>query len=485
VRITIWLWKDVVPPEKLGEFEGSVVSLPGMLDLSMHFFLQMAVILAVCRLLWPLFKRLGQVQVVAIMVAGFVLGPSLLGLIWPDGQNWLFPTKITVGGVSVAHPSLTIIYAVGQLGLVVYMFLVGASFKVDIFKGHIRHAAATSVAGIGAPLVLGLTVGWIMVTGGGDYYPSKVQPWQGALFLAAAICITAFPMLAWIVYDSGLLNTRLGTMALACAAADDAFAWIMLATVVATTKGSAVGAVLAVVGGLFYLVLMLTVGKAGLKRLSSWADRRPEDGLPIGPLVVTLLVVMVGAWFTDFVGIYSVFGAFIAGTVMPRGRLLDTMRQRLEPLTAYLLLPAFFIYSGLNTQLSLLFEPSVLIMMGIVLLISFVAKFGSVTLAARSQGMSWNESASLGSLMNARGLMELILLNIGLTAGFVNPTLYTILAIMTIVTTFAATPLHHVFERRLARKGLVFGAHGEEPPAPAVVVHKPALTPVPATAEVG
>lgn len=183
-----------------------------------------------------------------------------------------------------------------------------------------------------------------MVTGGGDYFPKSVHPWQGGLFLAAAVCITAFPMLAWIVYDSGLLNTRLGTMALACAAADDAFAWIMLATVVATAKGSVIGAVIALGGGAFYLVFMLTVGKRGLRRLDSWAkSHSPVDQLPAGPLIVTLLVVLIGAWFTDFVGIYAVFGAFIAGTVMPRGRLVEALKERLEPLTAYLLLPAFFI----------------------------------------------------------------------------------------------------------------------------------------------
>jgi Kef-type K+ transport system membrane component KefB len=358
-----------------------------------------------------------------------------------------------------------IIYVVGQLGLILYMFLVGASFKLEIFTKHLRQAGATSFAGITAPMLLGGTLGWIMVQQGG-YFSGKVSAWQGALFLAAAVAITAFPMLAWIVYDSGLLNTRVGTMALACAAGDDACAWILLATVVATTKGSMFGAFLAIGGGLAYLLFMMFIGKPLLRRLNTWHEKQsgPEGNtLPIGPFSVTLLVILMGSWFTDYVGIYSVFGAFVAGAVMPRGALLDVIRERMEPLVAYLLLPAFFIYSGLNTKLSLIFEPSVLLMAALVLVVSFVGKFGAIGLAARAQGMTWREAGSMGALANARGLMELILLNIGLTAGLVDPSLYTILAIMAIITTFMATPVHRIFERGARRAGRVFGPNGEMP----------------------
>jgi Kef-type K+ transport system membrane component KefB len=440
--------------------------MPPLLSIAYHFFFQIAVILATYRLLWPLFRRLAQVQVVAIMVAGFLLGPSVLGWLWPAGQHWLFPTKLTVGTETFTHPSLVVIYVVGQLGLVLYMFLVGASFKLDILGAHVRQAGATSAAGIGVPLVLGGLVGWWMVSAGG-YFTGKVVPWQGALFVAAAVAITAFPMLAWIVYDSGLLNTRLGTMALSCAAIDDACSWVLLATVVATAKGSVFGAVLAVGGGLAYLLFMVYVGRPLLGRLKTWtpphADAERTGGLPIAHVSVVLLVVLTASWFTDMVGIYSVFGAFVAGTVMPRGALLDAIRDRFEPLVAYLLLPAFFIYSGLNTQLSLIMDPSTLLVAGIVLVVSFAAKFGAIGLAARWQGMSWYEAGSMGALANARGLMELILLNIGLEAGLISARLYTILALMTIITTFVATPLQRLFERRLQRTGAKFGPAGEEP----------------------
>lgn len=440
--------------------------MPPLLSIAYHFFLQIAVILLTYRLLWPLFRRLAQVQVVAIMVAGFLLGPSVLGWLWPAAQNWLFPAKLSIGATTIVHPNLTVIYVVGQLGLVLYMFLVGSSFQLNILGAHIRQAGATAATGIGVPLLLGGVLGWSMVSIGG-YFTGKVVHWQGALFVAAAVAITAFPMLAWIVYDSGLLKTRLGTMALSCAAIDDACSWVLLATVVATAKGHVSGAIVAIGGGLGYLLFMIYVGRPLLRRLETWtpprADLERTGGLPIAQLSIVLLVILTASWFTDLVGIYSVFGAFVAGAVMPRGALLDAIRERFEPLVAYLLLPAFFIYSGLNTQLSLIFDSSTLLMAAIVLVASFAAKFAAVGLAARWQGMSWYEAGSMGALANARGLMELILLNIGLEAGLISGKLYTILAIMTIITTFVATPMQRMFERRLAKSGARFGPDGEEP----------------------
>lgn len=437
-----------------------------MLNITYHFFLQMAIILLTYRLLWVLFRRLAQVQVVAIMVAGFLLGPSVFGWLWPSAQHYLFPTKLTIGAETFTHPNITAIYVMGQLGLVLYMFLVGTSFNVEILGDHVRQAGATAFAGIGVPLILGGAGGWWLVSSGG-YFTEKVTHWQGGLFLASAVAITAFPMLAWIIYDSGLSNTRLGTMALSCAAIDDACSWVLLATVVATAKGTPMAAVVAVGGGIGYLLFMIYVGRPLLARILTRKLRRADSettgGIPVAHLTVVLFVLFAAAWFTDLVGIYSVFGAFVAGIVMPHGPLLEKIKERFEPLTAYVLLPAFFIYSGLNTQLSLILNASTLAVAAAVLLVSFAVKFGAVGLAARSQGMSWLEAGSMGSLANARGLMELILLNIGYEANLISARLYTILALMTIVTTFAATPMQRMFERRLHRKGLVFGPSGEEP----------------------
>ncbi|WP_327120487.1 cation:proton antiporter [Nocardia sp. NBC_01730] len=440
--------------------------MPSLLEITTHLFLQLAVILLTYRLFWPLLRRLGQVQVVAVMVAGFLLGPSVFGWAWPHAQQWLFPLELEVGGEPIMHPNLTAIYVVGQLGLILYMFLVGSSFKLDILGSHLRQAGATSAVGVVVPMVLGACVGWWMV-GQGRYFTDKMTNWQGALFLAAAVAVTAFPILAWIVYDSGLLKTRLGTMSLACAAVDDACAWILLAVVVATAKDSMGGAFLAAGGGSAYVLFMTLIGRRLLARLTTWrphsGDNERTGGLAVGPLVVVLVVVLLAASFTDFVGIHSVLGAFIAGLCMPRGALLEQIRERLDPLVAYLLLPAYFIYTGLNTQLSLVFDPAVLAVTALVLLVSFASKFGAVGLVARSQGMGWREAGAMGALANARGLMELVLLNIGLSAGLITAELYTILAIMTLVTTFVATPLQRMFERSAWKNGMVFGPNGEEP----------------------
>ncbi|WP_328403563.1 cation:proton antiporter [Nocardia sp. NBC_00403] len=440
--------------------------MPSLLEITTHFFLQVAVILLTYRLLWPVFHRRGQVQVVAIMVAGFLLGPSVLGWAWPQAQRWLFPTNIEIGGTAVMHPNLTAIYVVGQLGLVLYMFLVGSSFELDILSKHLRQAGTTSATGVAVPTVLGGLVGWWMV-GQGRYFTDEVANWQGALFLAAAVAVTAFPILAWIVYDSGLLNTRLGTMSLACAAVDDACAWVLLAVVVATAQDSMGGVFLAIGGGMAYLLFMTVIARRWLARLDTWVPRRGDaeraGGLPVAPLTVVLLVVLLAACFTDFVGIHSVLGTFVAGLVMPRGELVEQIRQRFEPLVGYLLLPAFFIYTGLNTKLGVIVEPAVLVMTAVVLVVSFAGKFGAVGLVARTQGMGWREAGAMGALANARGLMELVLLNIGLTAGLITLELYTILVVMTTVTTFIATPVQRMFERSAWKKGRVFGPTGEEP----------------------
>lgn len=438
--------------------------MPSYLELTLHFFLQLVVILAAYRLLWPVLRRLGQMQVVAIMAAGFLLGPSVLGAIWPAGQRWLFPATLGIGGETIPHPSLTVIYVVGQLGLVLYMFLVGSSFQTGILTDHFRVAGATATAGLTVPLLFGAATGYVLFQHG-DFFTGKVAAWQAALFLAAAVGITAFPVLAWIIHDSGLHNTRVGTMTLACAAFDDAWSWILLAIVVASAQGNMNSAVLAFVGGGAFVLFMLTAGRRLLRALNGWAEKEmradPAGGLPLGPFTVVLLVVLVCAWFTDWSGIYSVFGAFLAGVVMPRGEWLDRVRERTEPLVAYLLLPAFFVYAGLNTKLSLLLHPVAIVAAAAVLVVSFAGKFGAVSLASRWQGLSWREAGAMGALANARGLMELVLINIGLTQGLITPTLFTILAIMTIVTTFVAGPLFRMFERNAWKNGLVFGATGE------------------------
>lgn len=457
--------------------------MPSLFDLSTHFFLQMAVVLVVCRLVWPLFRWLGQARVVATMSAGFLLGPSGFGALWPAGQQWLFPAVLDIEGTGTTHPSLAILYVLGQLGLVLYMFLVGAAFRTEIFTAHFRVAGVTAAAGLVVPMLLGGAVGGVLA-GNDGWFADGVAVWQAILFVAAAVAITAFPMLASMIQECGLSETRVGTIALACAASDDAVAWILLATVVAGSAGSMNGALPAVGGAALFTGLMLTAGRRLLRSLDRWAapDR---DGVPTSALLVVLVVLMVSAWFTDLVGVHAVLGAFVAGVAMPRGQMLNILRTRMEPLVSGLLLPAFFVFAGLHTDLGLLLVPAALLVTVVVLVLSFGSKFGAVTLAARYQGMGWYEAGALGAFANARGLTELILLTVGLAEGIITPALYTVLAVMAFLTTLATTPLFRWFENRSRAQGLGFGSDGEaEPPTPAAE-GKPAAVPVSAPPEAG
>lgn len=403
-------------------------------DLSVRFFLQLAFILVVCRIVGLIARRVGQPQVVGEMIAGVVMGPSLFGLMLPEWQSYIFPKA-----------SMTILYAISQVGLVLYMFLIGTEFQVDMIRDRLRSAASVSLAGIVTPFILGSMLA-LMLLGDATYFTREVSRWEAMLFLGAAMSITAFPMLARILYERGLTGTSLGTLALAAGSMDDAAAWCILAIVLASFKGDATIATFAIGGGLLYAVAVLTVGRALLRRLG---DRVERDGALRGSLLAFVLaLVMLGAWFTDVIGIYAVFGAFIMGTAMPRGLFAKEIQKQLEPLTTNFLLPLFFVYSGLNTRLGLVDSAY---LWGVTLLVLLAACFGkgvACWLAARLNGEENREALAIGTLMNARGLMELIILNIGLERGVITPTLFTIMVMMAIITTLIATPAFEFVYRR-------------------------------------
>lgn len=424
-------------------------------DLVLKLFLQVTVILAACRIIGVLGRYVGQTQVVSEMIAGVLLGPSLLGQLAPSIQTWLFPQQatITVGAASttIAHPSMSILYAISQIGLVLYMFLVGLEFNGALIKGRLRSAGMVSLAGIAAPFALGALAGLAFI-GESDFFRPGIVPWHAALFTGACMSITAFPMLARIIYEKGISGTRMGTMALAAGSLDDAIAWCLLAVVLASFNSEPSIAVLAVGGGVLYGIGMVFVGRPALAFLSRWTER--DNGITMTTLLTVLLVLMASAWFTDFIGIYAVFGAFIAGTVMPRGRFAFEVRGHMEYLTTTLLLPLFFVYSGLNTRMSLVNTPRLVVLTGVVIALAVVGKGLACTLAARYSGEPWRESLTIGTLMNARGLMELIILNIGLQAGVIRPTLFTIMVLMAVVTTLMASPLfEYLYGRHVAAAG--------------------------------
>ncbi|USI74560.1 cation:proton antiporter [Sphingomonas morindae] len=405
-------------------------------QLSVAFFLEGAAILATARAMGFVAQRwLGQPRVVGEMIAGVLLGPSLLGLIAPAAQALLFPPE-----------TKPILYVIAQLGVGLYMFIVGLGFSREGFAEDARAASLVSMAGMALPFVGAALLVPMLLPLPGLFAPG-LGAGRATLFLGACIAITAFPMLARIIHERGLSGTPLGTLALAAGAVDDAGAWTVLAVVLATFGGGALLIAKTLGGALLFAALVLGLGPRLLRPLG----RRVEAGEDVdhGALALVLGLFLLAAFAMDAVGMHAVFGGFLLGTVMPRGRLTALVRAQVEPLTVVLLLPFFFVYSGLNTRLSLLADPALLLIALAVLAVSVIAKGGACWAAARLAGKDNATAAGIGALMNARGLMELIILNIGLDRGIIGPRLFSILVLMAVLTTFIASPLFE-WSRRLA-----------------------------------
>jgi Kef-type K+ transport system membrane component KefB len=407
-------------------------------QLSAAFFLQMFVILAVCRLVGAMARRLGQPQVVGEMIAGVFLGPSLLGFLFPAAQQMLFPKE-----------SLKVLYVGAQLGVGLYMFLVGVEFDVVTFRNRARSAAWVSSAGMLAPFILGaaLAVGLVKVPG---LFSQKATLLEAMLFLGAAMSITAFPMLARIIYERGLTGTPLGTLALAAGAIGDAGAWCVLAIVLASFGAGPAVAVKAIGGGVLYAVLVLTLGRKLLRRLGTAAER--SGNVSPSLLAVSLMLFMIAVWITDSIGIHAVFGGFLLGIAMPRGLFARGLQRQLEPFAVVFLLPMFFTFSGLNTRLDMVNTGPMLLIAGAVIAAACLGKGGACWAAARLNGEDNRTALAVGTLMNSRGLMELIIINIGLQKGVIQPALFSIMVLMAIVTTLMASPMFEWVYGRHARK---------------------------------
>jgi len=410
-------------------------------ELVLKLLLQLTVILGSCRIVTIVGKRyLGQTDVVCEMIAGVMLGPSLFGAIAPSLQQWLFPKTqlILENGTKIPHPSMAILFAISQVGLVLYMFLIGLEFNSTLIKQRIKSAGLVSFAGIFTPFVLGAIASLFLYTRG-DLFKSGLKSWEAALYLGASMSITAFPMLARMLYERGIAKTHFGTLALAAGSIDDATAWCLLAIVLASFKANSSIAVLAIGGAIGYVLLTIFLGRPAL---NIFARRFARDGaVSIQTLTLVLIILMFCSWFTDAIGVYAVFGAFILGTAMPRGEFAIQISDRLEFLTTSLLLPIFFVFSGLNTQIGLVNTPTLWLITAIIIIIAVCGKGIACMLAAKFAGENWRESATIGALMNARGLMELIILNIGREQGIITDTLFTIMVIMAIVTTLMTSPL--------------------------------------------
>jgi len=408
--------------------------------LAAAFFLQMAIILAACRVAGLVGRRLGQPQVVCEMVAGVCLGPSLFGWLAPGLQAQLFPPE-----------SLRVLYVGAQLGVGLYMFLVGAEFRVDLFQGRVRSALSVSLAGMLVPFLLGaLLTPWLMTIPG--LFSAKATHWEATLFLGAAIAITAFPMLARIIHERGLGGTPLGTLALAAGAIDDAAAWCVLAVVLASFGKGAHLAYQAIGGGIAYALFLVLVGRRLLVPLGRAVERAGR--LTQAHLAILMTLFALGAWAMDAVGIHAVFGGFLLGASLPRGLLTRELQRLVEPFAVVFLLPMFFTFSGLRTRLDTVDSLQMLMVALVVLAASVVGKGVACWGAARLNGEDSATSLAVGTLMNARGLMELIILNIGLQNGFIESGLFSVMVLMAIVTTLMTSPLFEwVYGRKARQEG--------------------------------
>ena len=392
----------------------------------LNVLMALTVIMIAARLVGILFARLHQPPVMGEVVGGLLLGPSVLGRLSPEAAAFLLPPE--------SAPFLGVI---AQLGVILYMFLVGLELDLPALRGSIAITLTISLTSIVVPFALGIGLAWRMHD---TLAPDGVAFASFALFLGVSMSITAFPVLARILGDRGLQRTHLGMLALTCAAVNDAVAWCLLACVVSVTRATPGGAMLTAALTALYVVLMLTAGR----RVMIAAVARLDTIKHIGEqrLALVLVAVLLSAVATEFIGIHAIFGAFLIGAIIPRDSAIAThLTERIEDIVRVMFLPAFFAFTGLRTEIGLVQTAGDWLLCGVIIVVATAGKFGGTLLASRVAGLDWRNSAALGILMNTRGLVELIVLNIGLDLGVITPRLFTMLVIMALVTTLMTSPI--------------------------------------------
>lgn len=395
--------------------------------------LQIISILIVSRILGWLFAKMGQPTVIGEILAGIMLGPSLLGHIYPEGFNFLF-----------AKDSLGNLYILSQLGLILFMFTIGMELNLKMLRNKIGETWLISHASIMIPFFLGMLLAYNLY---GEFVAGKTSYISFALFMGISMSITAFPVLARIVQEKGLTRTHLGSLALASAAIDDVTAWCLLAGVIAIAKtGSLVSSVYTIAAAIGYICVMIWVIRPFLKRIGE--IYKSAEVLNKSIVAFFLLVLVCSALTSQIIGIHALFGAFLAGVIMPPlPNFRKMMIDKVEDISVTLLLPLFFVFTGLRTEIGLLNSPHLLLICFIIILVAILGKFGGSSIAARLMGESKRDSLALGILMNTRGLMELIVLNIGYEMGILPPAIFVMLVIMALFTTFMTTPAMSLIER--------------------------------------
>ncbi len=399
---------------------------------------QIITIIIVARIFGWLCKKIKQPAVIGEIVAGIVLGPSLVGMHFPEFFHTLFPAE-----------SLGNLQFLSQIGLILFMFVVGMELDLNILKNKAQDAVVISHTSIIMPFTLGMGLAYFIYD---SFAPEGVRFTSFTLFLGIAMSITAFPVLARIVQEQGLHKTKLGTIAITCAAADDITAWCLLAAVIAIVKaGSFVSSLYVMALAVIYVILMIKVIRPFLARVGSVHNSRENMSKPI--VAIFFLTLIFSAYATEVIGIHALFGAFMAGAVMPYdSRFRAVFIEKVEDVALVLLLPLFFVYTGLRTEIGLLNDPYLWKITFLIIAVAVTGKFAGSAIAARFVGQTWKESLTLGALMNTRGLMELVVLNIGYDLGVLTPEIFAMMVIMALITTFMTGPAIDLINRVFKEK---------------------------------
>lgn len=387
---------------------------------------QIITIILVARLFGWICKKIRQPSVIGEIIAGIVLGPSLLGTYWPGFSAFLFPAQ-----------SLGNLQFLSQIGLILFMFVIGMELDLRVLRNKAHDAVVISHASIIIPFSLGVTLAYFIYD---HFAPPGIRFSSFGLFLGIAMSITAFPVLARIIQERGIHKTRLGTIVITCAAADDITAWCLLAAVIAIVKaGSFVTSLYTIALAATYVALMIKVVRPFLKRVGDIYSTKEQ--MSKGIVALFFVTLIISSYLSEVIGIHALFGAFMAGAIMPENnRFRNVFVDKVEDVALVLLLPLFFVFTGLRTQIGLLNDVYLWKIAGLIILVAVGGKFLGSAFAAKFVGQSWKDSLTIGALMNTRGLMELVVLNIGYDLGVLTPEIFAMMVIMALVTTFMAGP---------------------------------------------
>src|SRR6187402_97562 len=410
-----------------GHWEDFVASMTHNLQSPLSILLvQVITIILVARFFGWVCKKIGQPSVVGEIIAGIVLGPSLLGMFYPEFSGMLFPKE-----------SLGNLQFLSQIGLILFMFVIGMELDLKALRNKAHDAVVISHASIIIPFALGMGLAFYIYK---SFAPAGVEFTSFGLFLGISMSITAFPVLAGIVRERGIHKTKLGAIVITCAAADDITAWCILAAVIAIVKaGSFISSLYVIVLAVIYVMLMLNVVRPFLKKVGDLSSTRESLSKPI--VAIFFLTLLLSSYVSELIGIHALFGAFLAGAIMPENnKFRSIFIEKIEDVSVVVLLPLFFVFTGLRTQIGLIDDPHLWKITGIIILVAVAGKFFGSAFAAKFVGHSWKDSLSIGTLMNTRGLMELVVLNIGYDLGVLSTQIFTMMVIMALVTTFMTGP---------------------------------------------